>query len=269
VCHHNQEFIRPHGPEIRKTHDQDPGITFGSFSGEGISSKRTAGAGQFNLSLFTNSTNRLSILQNGNVGIGTTAPETPLEVQVAAGQSLQFRQDSGLVPGINVKTTGGLAGIMRFRNSLEVWPSDDATRAGRVDVRNTAGSQTISLDVQTGVASFRNMPGISFTQSAIGGTHLVPGLPPGDLDVLTVNAPAGGFIFVTASAYAETSQGGDYLFDFTLSNEGASLVNTKAQSRIDPRERCDSIMHMTGETQSRYHAQCQHDYHSGSAAEVF
>ncbi|MEO8436463.1 MAG: hypothetical protein ABI596_16315 [Pyrinomonadaceae bacterium] len=176
-------------------------------------------------------TERFTILPGGSVGIGTTAPGAPLEVQVGAGQSLQFRQDSGLVPGINVKTTGGNAGVMRLRNAVEVWPSDDATRAGKVDVRNTAGSPTISLDGQTGVASFRNMPGVSFSQLANGGNVINPGLPPVEIDSLTVNAPAAGFIFVSAFVYATTSEHRNYLFDFTLSNEGAYLVNTKAIRR--------------------------------------
>jgi hypothetical protein len=58
----------------------NPGITFGSFSGEGISSKRTAGGNLNGLSFFTNTFNRMSILNNGNVGIGTTAPNHLLTV---------------------------------------------------------------------------------------------------------------------------------------------------------------------------------------------
>jgi hypothetical protein len=54
------------------------------------------------------------------------------------------------VPGINVASSGALAGIMRLRNVMEVWPSDDATRAGKVDVRSTSGAPTITLDGQSG-----------------------------------------------------------------------------------------------------------------------
>ena len=167
----------------------NPGITFGSGSGEGIASKRSCSrnqfgldcSNQFGLDFYTNFLNRMTITNGGNVGIGTTTPGAPLDVQVAAGQSLQFRQDGGLVPGINVKTTGGNAGIMRLRNSMEVWPSDDATRAGKVDVRDNSGFPTITLDGQTGNlsltgdASFRNMPGVSFAQSATLGKSHKPG----------------------------------------------------------------------------------------------
>lgn len=48
----------------------NPGITFGSSSGEGIASKRTAGGNQWGLDLYTASSPRLSITNGGNVIIG-------------------------------------------------------------------------------------------------------------------------------------------------------------------------------------------------------
>jgi hypothetical protein len=215
-----------------------PGITFGSGSGEGIASNRTGGQNQFGLNFYTDFLNRLSITNGGNVGIGTTNPGAPLDVQVAAGQSLQFRQDSGLVPGINVKTTGGLAGIMRFRNNIEVWPSDDGTRAGKVSVWSTAPSPTIILDGQTGNlsltgdASFRNLPGIQFAQGTNANTRIDGGSAVA-VDSLTINAPASGFIFISADVEAYTESGGDHVFDFTLKNSGTNLVNSKSQNRTN------------------------------------
>jgi len=55
-------------------------LTFGSNSGEAIASKRTAGGNQDGLDFYTASTNRMSILNSGNVGIGTTAPGAMLQV---------------------------------------------------------------------------------------------------------------------------------------------------------------------------------------------
>jgi hypothetical protein len=83
------------------------------------------------------------------LGIGIDPATTPLEVKVATGQTLQFRLDQ-FVPGINVNTTGSSSGIMRLRNGLEIWPNDAGTKAGRLDVRNTSGTTTISLDGATG-----------------------------------------------------------------------------------------------------------------------
>jgi hypothetical protein len=82
-----------------------PGLTFGPASGEGISSKRTSGTGQFALDFYTASNLRMRINNSGNVGIGTTSPTAALEVQ-----------------GGPIKATGGL--IIETRTSD---PSSPAT----------------------------------------------------------------------------------------------------------------------------------------------
>ncbi|HQR33110.1 MAG TPA: hypothetical protein PLK30_10245 [Blastocatellia bacterium] len=57
------------------------GLKFGSGNtGEGIGSKRTAGGNAFGLDFFTSYTARLSIANNGNVGIGTSAPTDKLQI---------------------------------------------------------------------------------------------------------------------------------------------------------------------------------------------
>jgi hypothetical protein len=58
----------------------NPGITFGSSSGEGIASKRTGGGNQWGLDLYTASAARLSITNGGNVGIGNPTPAARLSV---------------------------------------------------------------------------------------------------------------------------------------------------------------------------------------------
>jgi hypothetical protein len=58
-----------------------PGLRFGGgSSGEGIASNRASGLNAFGLQLFTEFTPRVSILQNGQVGMGLSNPNAQLEV---------------------------------------------------------------------------------------------------------------------------------------------------------------------------------------------
>jgi hypothetical protein len=56
------------------------GLTFGITSGEGIASQRQPGLNQYGLDFYTSFNHRMSILNDGNVGIGTTNPGAQLEV---------------------------------------------------------------------------------------------------------------------------------------------------------------------------------------------
>ena len=92
----------------------NPGITFGSSSGEGIASKRTAGGNQAGLDLYTNNAARLSITNNGNVGIGTANPQFGRLMIEDGAVPLSLRETG------QAGTQGGLwrmpldAGILRF-----------------------------------------------------------------------------------------------------------------------------------------------------------
>lgn len=122
-------------------------LRFGSFSGEAIGSKRTAGGNQFGLDFYTNSTNRLSITQNGNVGIGVANPQQMLSI--ASGMSidesnsnngtavnaLRFGSNSGEAIG-SKRTAGGnqygLDFYINFVNRMSI------TSAGNVGIGTTA-----------------------------------------------------------------------------------------------------------------------------------
>jgi hypothetical protein len=67
-------------PQGRNSGALTPGLTFGPNSGEGVASRRTAGAGQYGLDFYTGFSPRLSIDNSGNVGVGTTTPSAKLEV---------------------------------------------------------------------------------------------------------------------------------------------------------------------------------------------
>jgi hypothetical protein len=62
----------------------NPGLTFGSLSGEGIASRRTAGTNQFGLDFYTSAINRMSITGAGRIGLGTNAPLAKLDIQAGA-----------------------------------------------------------------------------------------------------------------------------------------------------------------------------------------
>lgn len=128
-----------------------PGVVFGSPSGEAIASARAAGSpNQYGIDFYANYTPRLSIANNGNVGINNTTPGGWLDINTGNG-NLQVISD--LVPTINL-TGGGVPGTMRLRNTLEVFPSFDGTRVGKIDVRDANGTPAITLS-GTGVATVK------------------------------------------------------------------------------------------------------------------
>jgi hypothetical protein len=56
------------------------GLRFGSGSGEVIASKRTVGGNRWGLDFYTDFKNRMTILNTGNIGIGTTNPVRRVQV---------------------------------------------------------------------------------------------------------------------------------------------------------------------------------------------
>ena len=59
-------------------------LTFGYNSGEGIGSQRTTGSSQYSLDFYTGFAQRMIILANGDVGIGTASPDNALSVNGSA-----------------------------------------------------------------------------------------------------------------------------------------------------------------------------------------
>jgi len=82
-------------------------LTFGASSGEGIGSQRTSGASQYDLVLYTASNPRLTVLNNGNVGIGTSSPAAPLNVQ--GNQTGGFGNATVLISNTNSTMSAGPA----------------------------------------------------------------------------------------------------------------------------------------------------------------
>jgi hypothetical protein len=93
-----------------------PGLRFGGgTSGEGIASNRVAGINAFGLQMFTNFTPRLSILQDGRVGIGTTQPVYQLEVDSSSNGYAGIFTQGGAAPSGSGQN--GSDGIDSYGNS--------------------------------------------------------------------------------------------------------------------------------------------------------
>ena len=82
-------------------------LTFGAGSGEGIGSQRTSGANQYDLVFYTANAARMSILNNGYVGIGTSLPTAPLNVQ--GNQTGSFGNATVLIANTNSTSSSGPA----------------------------------------------------------------------------------------------------------------------------------------------------------------
>ncbi len=93
-----------------------PGVQFGgTASGETIASNRVAGINRFGLDFYTNSTPRISILNYGLVGIGTTHPVYQLEVDSGSNGYAAIFAQGGAAP--NGSGQNGSDGIDAYGNS--------------------------------------------------------------------------------------------------------------------------------------------------------
>jgi len=98
-----------------------PGLSFGSASGEGIASNRVVGGvNAYGLDFYAGSAIRMSLTQDGKLGIGTTAPGAPLEI---SGGNYDLNNTPGDLRIGNsayslkfgVALTGAIAGTARIR----------------------------------------------------------------------------------------------------------------------------------------------------------
>ncbi len=76
------------------------GLTFGLNSGEGIASQRTPGVNKNGLDFYTGSSRQMSILSNGNIGMGVTNPTTALQVNGTV-KATAFAGDGGGLATLN------------------------------------------------------------------------------------------------------------------------------------------------------------------------
>ena len=101
-----------------------PALTFGLLSFEGIASKRTAGGNQYGLDFYTKNAARLSITNEGNVGIGTGAPLNLLHVNGNSG----IRQNKLYLSGGGGNGWSSLSYNAHHNAANAAWVFPDPTR---------------------------------------------------------------------------------------------------------------------------------------------
>ena len=118
-------------------------LRFGGFSGEAIGSKRNAGGNQYGLDFYTNSANRLSITQGGNVGVGTISPTQKLDV--AGNVRIEGLTTAGLV---QTDASGNLSSATAA--SLDATTASNGLTKVGTDIRLGGSALTAATDVPLG-----------------------------------------------------------------------------------------------------------------------
>ena len=118
-------------------------LRFGGFSGEAIGSKRNAGGNQYGLDFYTNSANRLSITQGGNVGVGTISPTQKLDV--AGNARIEGLTTAGLV---QTDASGNLSSATAA--SLDATTASNGLTKVGTDIRLGGSALTAATDVPLG-----------------------------------------------------------------------------------------------------------------------
>jgi hypothetical protein len=109
-----------------------PGLTFGNtnggagISGEGIASNRasTTAGNQYGLDFYTDFTKRLSVANNGNVGVGTVSPAALLEVNGLSRikESSPSYPSTGAGMEIYAQSSGNIGGhIQSYDRTASAW----------------------------------------------------------------------------------------------------------------------------------------------------
>jgi hypothetical protein len=170
------------------------GLTFGISSGEGIASKRTAGGDQFGLDFYTGFSNRMSILNNGFVGIGR-------QTQVSGAELFGlFSPVTNTWGGMYIETGTGGRPFYGYENGNTAWTELDGTDSNKWKLYNSGYWLTVTPTGTVGIG----------TNSPTAQLHVVEGGGSGRSD----GFGGGPAIFADTSTsdgiYSSTSAGGGY-----------------------------------------------------------
>ncbi len=193
-----------------------PGLTFGSGSGEGIASKRTASGNQYGLDFYTEFAVRMSISNAGDVGIGTNAPASQLHISGGEWDLTNTEGDfkignSAMRLKIGVALGGGGAGDARIRaqggtSRLMIGSGTDDTVTivgGRVGIENLTPAAT--LDV---TGDIKASGGISAATAVLnGGTTINGGVSINGGTSINGGLLVNGDVTVTGKLNAPTKNG--------------------------------------------------------------
>jgi len=159
----------------------NPGITFGSNSGEGIASKRTGPFDQYGLDLYTGFATRMRITRTGSVAIGTPQPYRTLHVEPSeihsggngAGFSFGNRFDPATgLPSPFTNTTAGNGERWVWyadRGQARLWSGNDKLAIlpnGNVGIGMTPTAARLSVNGDTSIGGDLTVQGQLYVKGA-------------------------------------------------------------------------------------------------------
>ncbi|HEY3243124.1 MAG TPA: hypothetical protein VGM03_07210 [Phycisphaerae bacterium] len=159
-----QQLSISSGMNIDQANANDGDLTnalhFGYSSGEGLASKRTSGGNQYGLDFYTASVPRLTITVAGQVGIGTTTPQTTLSVSGGMNIDQDNLNNGDLFNGLWFGSTSG-AGIASKRLS-------GGNQNGLDFYTNSANRLSVTYDGKVGIGTSAPAKAFHFVASAAG-----------------------------------------------------------------------------------------------------
>jgi hypothetical protein len=205
----------------------------GSSSGEGIGSKRSTGGNAYALDFYTSFANRMTITNAGNVGIGTTTPVRPLDVngQLLLRRRLILAPQDGSDPASNP-----IWNLDNYGSDLRIFQEDNLSGTGgavRLTVKN-GGNVGIGTSTPRGQLDVAGTGDIYLTANpAIGGTQSLS--LPGLVYLAPYGSSSTGNSYIQAGVNTaganqgivfRTNNGGSYLDALMLTSAGRVGIGT-------------------------------------------